>query len=289
MKKRIIALFLTVVILLLPLSVVSFAGDIEEIFNSSFYFEIPDGYKFSWVYEETEIFDFNKEDGTLEYIYFQAQENNGQIENMEKDLNKAVDIFASFAQNSCYTDISTFSRKVVWKNGSFCVEIEGAEGYYYRGYLFANEEYIFCFLQEVNTRDYSALYSMIKSFEMNGTPLEGDKPENKVDFSKAVSYDEMISDLVLNYNVLDEQTNVFLKILCIALIIPVAINILLIVLTIRKKNLYKKMLEQYEKTFGVMSSGLNMYSPDYNRMNNPYASHKASDFNVNNYQNFDNQ
>ena len=130
---------------------------------------------------------------------------------------------------------------------------------------------------------------MIKSFEMNGTPLEGDKPENKVDFSKAVSYDEMISDLALNYNVLDEQTNKFLKILCIALIIPVAINILLIVLTIRKKNLYKKMLEQYEKTFGVMSSGLNMYSPDYNRMNNPYDSHKTSDFNVNNYQNFDNQ
>ena len=289
MKKRIIALFLTVVILLLSLSVVSFAGDVEEIFNSSFYFKIPDGYKFSWVYEETEIFDFNKEDGTLEYIYFQAQENNGQIENMEKDLKEAVNIFSSFAQNSCFTDISTFSRKVVWKNGSFCVEIEGAEGYYYRGYLFANEEYIFCFLQETNARDFTALSSMIKSFEMNGTPLEGDKPENKVDFSKAVSYDEMIEELVLNYNVLDEQTNTFLKILCIVLIIPVAVNIVLIVLTIRKKNLYKKKLEQYEKTFGVMSPGFNMYPPIYNQMNNPYASQQPSNFNVNNYQNFDNK
>ena len=53
MKKKILSLIIAVCIFVLPLTVISFAGEEENtILNSAFYVELPDDFELSYISED---------------------------------------------------------------------------------------------------------------------------------------------------------------------------------------------------------------------------------------------
>lgn len=291
MKKKILSLIIAVCIFVLPLTVISFAGEEEDntIFNSAFYAELPNDFELSYISED----EYNKEYGTgftytiydednfdsMETIYISVLENKNRIDNIEEDSEEVDKFFYSILLNYAYISNGDqlFTPEFSELNGYKCIKYSGVDvvdagsmnevSYYYTGYVFATNEVVYSILFESDSEDLSFSKNILKSFTMNGTLLDGDSHKNKVDFTGAQDYKVQAGEFEESYGssfeAFDEETNSAARIGMFMMMIPFIILVVVTIIMIVKYSKNKKILEQYEKSFGVMGMGMQPY------MNNP--------------------
>ena len=303
MKKKILSLIIAVCIFVLPLTVISFAGEEEDntVLNSAFYVELPEDFELSYILED----EYNEKYGTgftyiisdiddfesFECAYISILENKIGIDNLEEDTEDANKFFYSVLYNNAYIENEhakeIMTHKVSELNGYKCIEYSGTdiysedsmyeETYYYKGYVFATEETVYSILLENDSDDLSFGKNILKSFTINGTLLNGDSHKNKVDFTNAQDYKVQAEEFDLtsgsDFEVFDEETNRVARIGMFMFMIPFIILVVVTIIMIVKYSKNKKILEQYEKSFGVMgmqpymNNSMNYGAP---MMNNSY-------------------
>ncbi len=290
MKNKILSLIIAVCIFVLPLTVISFAGEEEDntVLNSAFYIELPEDFELSYISED----EYNEEYGTgftytisddddfesFEYVYISILENKIGIDNLEEDTEDANKFFYSVLYNNAYIENEhakeIMTHKVSELNGYKCIEYSGTdiysedsmyeETYYYKGYVFATEETVYSILLENDSDDLSFGKNVLKSFTINGTLLNGDSHKNKVDFTNAQDYkvqaEEFDLTLGSDFEVFDEETNIAARIGMFMFMIPFIILVVVTIIMIVKYSKNKKILQQYEKSFGVMGMGMQPYT-----------------------------
>lgn len=290
MKKKILSLIIAVCIFVLPLTVISFAGEEENtILNSAFYVELPDDFELSYISED----EYNEEYGSgftyticdednydsFETVYISVLENKNRIDNIEEDSEEVNKFFYSILLNYAYISNGDqlFTPEFSELNGYKCIKYAGVdvvdagsmneESYYYNGYVFATNEVVYSILFESDSEDLSFGKNILKSFTINGTLLNGDSHKNKVDFTNAQDYKVQAEEFDLtsgsDFEVFDEETNRAARIGMFMFLIPFIILVVVTIIMIVKYSKNKKILEQYEKSFGVMGMGMQPY------MNNP--------------------
>ena len=294
MKKKILSLIIAVCIFVLPLTVISFAGEEEEntILNSAFYVELPDDFELSYISED----EYNEEYGSgftyticdednydsFETIYISVLENKNRIDNIEEDSEEVNKFFYSILLNYAYISNGDqlFTPEFSELNGYKCIKYAGVdvvdagsmneESYYYNGYVFATNEVVYSILFESDSEDLSFGKNILKSFAMNGTLLDGDSHKNKVDFANAQDYKVQAGEFEESYDssfeAFDEETNSAARIGMFMMMIPFIILVVVTIIMIVKCSKNKKILEQYEKSFGVMGMGMPPYMMN-NQMN----------------------
>ncbi len=287
MKNKILSLIIAVCIFVLPLTVISFAGEEEDntVLNSAFYVELPEDFELSYISED----EYNEEYGTgftytiydednfdsFESIYISVLENKNKIDNIEEDSEEVNKFFYSVLLNYAYISNGDqlFTPEVSELNGYKCVKYAGVdvvdagsmneESYYYTGYVFATEETVYSILLESDSDDLNFGKNILKSFTINGTLLNGDSHKNKVDFTNAQDYkvqaEEFDLSLGSDFEVFDEETNSAARIGMFMFMIPFIILVVVTIIMIVKYSKNKKILQQYEKSFGVMGMGMQPY------------------------------
>ena len=275
MKKRILSVIIAVCIFVLPLTVVSFAGedDANNILNNAFYVELPEDFELTFIYED----EYDEEYGVgytyeiastdvdvYDYSYISVLENKMGVDNVEEDVAELDKFFSSIISAYVYVESpdDIFTKAVSEVNGYKCIEYTGAEvydkgtmyetSYYYKAYAFATAENIYCVVVETDNASSKIAESLMKSFTLNGTLLAGDSHKNKVDFSTAEDYKEQAANFEYNYQSFDAETNSAARMGMVILLIPFIALLVATIVVIAKYSKNKKILEQYEKTFGVM-------------------------------------
>lgn len=275
MKKRILSVIIAVCIFVLPLTVVSFAGEEEanNILNSAFYVELSDDFELTYIYTDEYEAEYgvgytyeiaSTDENVYNYSYISVLENKMGVDNVEEDVAELDKFFSSIVSTYVYVESpdDIFSKAVSEVNGYKCIEYTGAEvydkgtmyetSYYYKAYAFATEENIYCFVSETDNANSKFAESLMKTFTLNGTLLAGDSHKNKVDFSTAEDYKEQAANFEYNYQAFDAETNSAARMGMVILMIPFIALLIATIVVIAKYSKNKKILEQYEKTFGVM-------------------------------------
>ena len=165
--------------------------------------------------------------------------------------------------------------------------------YYFHSVVLATKEEIFVVAFEsyeaISKLSATDLPTVLSGIVLNGTPFEGDKPENNADydFSSAPDYDEVVLALQGNLleDIFEDESMVTMLSVIIALftIVPTAILIIIAIALIVKFTKNKKKLAKYEATYGNAQGynpmqqnfggyGYNqpMGQPTYQPVNQPY-------------------
>ena len=290
MKNKILSLIIAVCILVLPLTVISFASAEETaLLTSAFYVDTEEKADiFAYIEDEEVTFELGKysegysddyEDYDYQYIYISILENTTGIDDVEKCESEIKGIFDYVVEEYLYLfDEVQFKSEISEINGYKCIKYYGIDDdtYYYTAYLLATKENVFCLLTETDDEDAAFITNAVKTFTVNGTLLNGDSHKNTVDFSAAKDYKEQ----AVNYQfsstgspMLDEETNKYARIGFIMFMIPFFVLFVITVIVIVKYISNKKKLEQYERTYGVMGMGMPPYMNNMNYgapMNNSY-------------------
>jgi hypothetical protein len=266
MKKRIFAVIIAVCIFVLPLTVISFAGD-NELKNDAFYIE-PSGEYDIWAFVDDEItFELERtvdefdEEAPYEYVYISLMENTG-VDNVEEDKAELDKFFNYIVDEYLFLfDENIFKSEVSEINGYKCIKYFGVDDdtYYYTGYVLATEENLYCLLTETDVKGSAFIESSVNSFTINGTLLAGDSHKNTVDFTDAENYKDQAAEIAGDFGlggVMDEDVNSYARIGIIVLLIPFVVVLILAIVFIVKYSKNRKILEQYEKTFGGMGMGM---------------------------------
>lgn len=281
MKKKILTIIIAVCIFVLPLTVNSFAAN-NSVKNDAFYVELDSEFE-TYAYIDTETtFEFEKigeveedyEEFVYDYVYVSVIENTTGIDNVEEDKAELDTFFQSIIDGYIWLmdDNTEFKSEVSEINGYKCIKYFAVddETYYYTGYLLATEENVYCLLTETDIKNSSFIKTATESFTINGTLLAGDSHKNTVDFTDAENYKTQAQALVNEGNgglgVMDPDMNAAAKIGFVFLSIPFFVVLILAIVFIVKYSKNKKILEQYEKTFGGMGMGMPPYGMN-NQMN----------------------
>ncbi|MEE1503588.1 MAG: hypothetical protein UGF89_04990 [Acutalibacteraceae bacterium] len=198
------------------------------------------------------------------------------------------------------TDECSVSYKITEKskvNGYSCYYLAGnysydAEdidtdwAYYFNAYIFATKEDIFVVGYEDingNIENYEDLMVSVNGIVLNGTHLNGDKPEKNVDhdFSNSPAFNDVITAAQENFmgDIFEDEGMLSMVIVMIVLltIVPTAVLIIIAIVLIIKYSKNKSKLKRYELTYGSIPQ-YNAYSQNnngygYNQpVNQPYQS-----------------
>lgn len=291
MKNKILSLIITVCILVLPLTVISFASaEDTAIINSAFFVDPAEKSDiYAYVEDEEVTYEISKsieeldedsEEYPFQYVYISVFENTAAIDDVENYQTELKEIFDYVIEGYLYLfDEVQFKSKISEINGYKCVNFYGVDDdtYYYNAYLLATEEKVYCFLTETDDKNAPFITNATKSFTVNGTLLNGDSHNNLVDFTGAEDYKEQAASFGLfgseDFNFLDEETNKYARIGVIMFMIPFFILFVITVIVIVKYSKNKKVLEEYESKYGIMGMGMPPYMNNMNYgapMNNSY-------------------
>ncbi|MBQ6935465.1 MAG: hypothetical protein IJN49_02850 [Clostridia bacterium] len=274
MKKKLLSLIIAVCIFVLPLTVISFAGETEAILNDVFYIDVAEEYNIVCYSEEEEVtyqlekntdnIDFESEIIPYEYVYISVFENKDAISDVEKYQDELTGIFHYIVDEYLYLfDEVNFKSEITEINGYKCLKFTGVDDdtYYYNAYLLASEEKVYCLLTETDNKNSTFIKKAIDSFTINGTLLNGDSHKNTVDFTDAQNYKEQAESYSFGsgFQAFDEETNNAARIGMFMFMIPFIILVVVTVIMIVKYAKNKKILQQYEKTFGIMGMGMQPY------------------------------
>lgn len=278
--KKILSLVIAVA-LVFSFSVTAFAEEDNVILNNAFYIEMPDDFENYSIYVE-DYYNYMSEENYDE-IYISVQENT-TIDNMQEDLAVAELIFNDLLQNAYYfIDDLTFTNKTVDQVNKcsvalFEATLENTEYYdlteYFKGYVFANQSYVYCVIGISFENNMNWFDKVVKTFRMNGTLLVGDNQKNDIDFTGAIDYKEQLANYTAEYDAFEDEDFLVIFIVMAAIfVIPLLIVIIIAVLFIIKYTKNKKVLTQYEKTFGLLPSDMLMNSNymNYQNMQNNYS------------------
>ncbi len=244
----------------------------NEVLNNAFYIKIKDkDFKnSSWVggYFSFKNFKDNKN------INISLKENKGSITNMENDKETAKKFFEEFLLETSYIfseDLKYKKEKVKKINGCYAAEFitfyenDSDDGYdrdlYVKGYVFANYEYIYCIIGSSETKNLNWMNSVVKTFKMNGMPLDTDKSHDNLIFVSAEDYKvqlERFSNVKLDSSEVGNINDSALVGAVLIFIIPIVVCVAVAIVFIIKYFKKKKILLQYEKSFGLLSADLNI-------------------------------
>lgn len=141
-------------------------------------------------------------------------------------------------------------------------DIDTDWAYYFNAYVFATKEDIFIVGYEDingNIENSEDLMVSVNGIVLNGTPLNGDKPEKNVDhdFSASPAYNEVVSGAqgTLFEDVFADEGMLSMVIVMIILltIVPTAVLIIIASVLIIKYSKNKNKLKRYELTYGSIS------------------------------------
>ncbi len=293
MTKKVLSL-LMIIALLFSLSVMAFAVENENgnpniILNTAFYINVKDSdfKNFSWYGDYFSFNNFN----TAQNLEISVKENKKQISNMENSLDVAKKEFESFlvTTNHIYSSDIEYTKENIKKiNGCHAAEFSATyqsksadvydEDLFFKAFVFANEKYIYCILGSSETKNLNWVDSIVKTFRMNGVPLENDEPQNDISFVYAEDYKEQLkrySEVALDSSELGEIEDTTLFGAVFVFLIPLIIVTAIAVIFIKRYFEKKQILLQYEKSFGFLSSDMdidtiNLYldqlKDDYNNL-----------------------
>lgn len=274
-----LSLLLTVLLVLsFTLSSGAFAHDdiksIEE--NDKIFTYVP------WEYELSIFSDslsYSDEDGN--YIEFCVGENQfapeGIIALKDWQIQKVFEHFYLYDGdleriNECFVDyeatekreVNGYSGYYLQGNYAYSEEDLGDEfAYYFNAYVFATKEDIFIVAYEDingNLENYGALMTAVDGIVLNGTHLDGDKPEKNADhdFSNSPAFSDVVTAAQENFmgDVFEDESMITMVSVFIALftIVPTLILIIVAIVLISKYSKNKKKLRQYELTYGNVPS-----------------------------------
>jgi len=285
--KRILSLVIAVILVLSLFSLTAFAEEDNVILNNAFYIEIPEDFENNSFYSDYYEFLAYDNDFDFKQINIALKENSGLITNMEEDYEAAKFAFNSFLENVTYfylEDIVITKQEITEVNKCSVMlfeafynnldEYESDE--YIKAYLFANEQYIYFVSGIGSEKNPSWFDKTVKTFRMNGTLLAGDNQKNDIDFSGAIDYKKQLEDFEAEFDAFEDEDFLILFVFMAGIfVIPLLIVLVIAILFIIKYTNNKKILTQYEKTFGllpgemIMNNGYNNYSGNqYQNMQN---------------------
>jgi hypothetical protein len=283
MKKKILSLIIAVCIFVLPLTVISFAGDEDNsVLNSAFYIDTQEKSDIICYVEEEEVtfeigkntddFDGDFDEIPYQYVYVSVFENTQGIDDIEKLKIEKNAIFDYFVEEYLYLYEDTeFESEVSEINGYKCLKYSAVEDdmFFYTIYILATKENIYCFCTETDNENAGFIKNALASFTINGTLLDGDSHKNEVDFTNAPDYKAQAEEYgfgMTDFAAFDEETNSAARIGMLIMMLPFIILLVVTIIMIVKYSKNKKILEQYEKTYGVMGMGMQPYMMN-NQMN----------------------
>ncbi|MBR3808780.1 MAG: hypothetical protein IKK46_00580 [Clostridia bacterium] len=283
MKKKILSLIIAVCIFVLPLTVISFAGDEDNsVLNSAFYIDTKEKSDIICYVEEEEVtfeigkntddFDGDFDEIPYQYVYVSVFENTQGIDDIEKLKIEKNAIFDYFVGEYLYLYEDTeFESEVSEINGYKCLKYSAVEDdmFFYTIYILATKENIYCFCTETDNENAGFIKNALASFTINGTLLDGDSHKNEVDFTNAPDYKAQAEEYgfgMTDFAAFDEETNSAARIGMLIMMLPFIILLVVTIIMIVKYSKNKKILEQYEKTYGVMGMGMQPYMMN-NQMN----------------------
>lgn len=283
MKKKILSLIIAVCIFVLPLTVISFAGDEDNsVLNSAFYIDTQEKSDIICYVEEEEVtfeigkntddFDGDFDEIPYQYVYVSVFENTQGIDDIEKFKIEKNAIFDYFVGEYLYLYEDTeFESEVSEINGYKCLKYSAVEDdmFFYTIYILATKENIYCFCTETDNEKAGFIKNALASFTINGTLLDGDSHKNEVDFTNAPDYKAQAEEYgfgMTDFAAFDEETNSAARIGMLIMMLPFIILLVVTIIMIVKYSKNKKLLEQYEKTYGVMGMGMQPYMMN-NQMN----------------------
>ena len=273
MKKKILSLIIAVCIFVLPLTVISFAGDEDNsVLNSAFFIDTKEKSDvYCYITEgdvtfeiEKNIDDFEGDFSELpyQYIYVSVFENTQGITDVEKSKTELNSIFDYVVEGYLYLyEEVEFKSEVSELNGYKCLKYYAVEDdmFFYTIYILATKENVYCLCTETDNKNADFIKNAVASFTVNGTLLDGDSHKNTVDFTNAQDYKAQAEELnsgSSDFAAFDEETNSIARIGMIVMLLPFIILVAVTIVMIVKYSKNKKILEQYEKTYGVMGMGM---------------------------------
>lgn len=279
MKNKILSLIIAVCVFVLPLTVISFAAAEETaILNNVFFVDTKEDTNISCYVSEEGVSEITYElmpeydeyeedifDMTYQYIYISIFENTTGIDDVAKAQVELDDIFKYVDENYLFLfGAIEFDSEVSEINGYKCIKYSAVEDdmFYYTLYVCATEENVYCFTTETDDNNSAFIKNAVATFTVNGTLLEGDSHKNEIDFTDAPDYRTQAEEYVLNFSdfdVFDEETNSIARVGIFIMMLPFIILVIVTIVVIYKHSKNKKILEQYEKTFGVMGMGMQPY------------------------------
>ena len=276
MKKKFLSLIIAVCIFVLPLTVISFAGDEDNsVLNSAFYIDTQEKSDIICYVEEEEVtfeigkntddFDGDFDEIPYQYVYVSVFENTQGIDDIEKLKIEKNAIFDYFVGEYLYLYEDTeFESEVSEINGYKCLKYSAVEDdmFFYTIYILATKENIYCFCTETDNENAGFIKNALASFTINGTLLDGDSHKNEVDFTNAPDYKVQAEEYgfgMTDFMAFDEETNSAARIGMLIMMLPFIILLVVTIIMIVKYSKNKKILEQYEKTYGVMGMGMQPY------------------------------
>lgn len=270
MKAKKLLSLLIVLVLVSGLSITAFAEEKNEILNNAFYIEIPEEFEnYSFYSDYYQYISYDNDMNTNEII-ISLKENSGLIDNMNEDFEIAKFAFVSFFEQTTLfrEDDIVFSKQQISKvNKCSVAEFEAffdsedvyESDLYIKGYLFANEQYIYCIIGTSPEKSMNWFDKIVKTFRMNGTLLAGDNQKNDINFFGAIDYKEQLESYVAEYDAFETEDFFIVfagvTIFCIA---PLLVVIIVAIVFIMKYKTNKKILTQYEKTFGLLPGEVNI-------------------------------
>lgn len=290
--KKILSLILFVVFIF-SFSVTAFAENKNTILNNAFYIDMPDDFE-DYSYYYTDTFNFSSEDATKE-IYISLEENT-YIGNMEADFKTSKALFGKALYEATYYSfeetkltkekVSLVNRcKVAEFCGTQVYEEEGYDTYaqYVKGYVFATKEHIYYIVGlNYENDNFRWFDNIVSTFRMNGTLLAGDNQKNDVNFAGAIDYKEQLENYSSEYDSFEsEDFGLIFTVVAVIFVIPLFIVLAIGAVFVIKYIRNKKILTQYEKTFGIINTTNNIYDIDYNLIQtNPEQNNQTNNYNL---------
>ncbi len=284
MKKKLISVVLVCFLLLTPLCVSAAAEEdtAAEIDNNVFFIDFPEGYVFDNSFSQN-FYVYDDEFGTKTMEFF-VEGNLMFPRGLENETDQAIidKVKRVTEWGSSYIPDAVKRGKI---NGQSAVIITGTDefivssSYYY--YIFATKEAV-CIIEASFSGDEEKkeIESIISTFVLNGTSFNGETPILAHDFTNSPDYYEQVNQYAQGYYESDEEfednLGVVLVIGLIVLLSGPALIIVIIALAIQNSK-RKKIIKEYESSFGHISAVRSNVRPQpvsYNNMYNqqvPYA------------------
>ncbi|MBR2877288.1 MAG: hypothetical protein IKC01_09125 [Clostridia bacterium] len=279
MKIKRVLSFLLATSFIFTFSVTAFAENSNEILNNAFYIDLPDDFENNSFYN-SEYYDYRNYNNENQ-IFISVKENT-TIDNMNEDFNVAKLIFTSFLYESSFlrenelvfskSEVAKINRCNVAVFEAYYESVDIYEGTtYFRAFLFANKSFTYCIIATSRDKSFLWLESTIKSFRMNGILLEGDNQKNNIDFNGAEDYKQQLENYGDVYSNYEETASGVVFMISVIAIIPFFAILILSIFFIFKYYKNKKILTQYEKTFGILPNDMMnfTYNQNYGEFNQP--------------------
>lgn len=257
MKRKIVAVIISILLISVCLSLTAFAQVPEKVVldNSIFYAEIPDNYMYGTDHSDNfYIIDSDFGSQTLEFfvqgnLMFPEGASDAEDEEIISKVKRITQWSSSFS-------VTELTREVV--NGQKSVIIKGTDellfGTSIEYYVFNTKEAVCVVGVSYSTEEEKLeIQKIMDTFVMNGTYFEGDAPVLRHDFSNSPDYYEAVEENAQAYYDYYEEFDAtmwgIVGTVGVMLLLGPAIVIALIVFIIlwSKK---KKLVKEYESYFG---------------------------------------